>query len=51
MDTICPPSTVYGAYNAFGGSDKTMLDYGFNDHEGGGAQQQVAQLKWLAERF
>jgi cephalosporin-C deacetylase len=51
MDTICPPSTVYAAYNAFGGRDKTMLDYGFNDHEGGGAQQQVAQLQWLAERF
>jgi cephalosporin-C deacetylase len=51
MDTICPPSTVYGAYNALPASDKTLTDYGFNDHEGGGAFQQRIQLDWLAERF
>jgi cephalosporin-C deacetylase len=48
MDTICPPSTVFAAFNAFAGSDKTIVEYGFNDHEGGGAFQERAQLDWLA---
>ena len=51
MDTICPPSTVFAAYNAFAGADKTITEYGFNDHEGGGAFQERAQLAWLAERL
>ncbi len=51
MDTICPPSTVYAAYNVLGSADKTMLDYGFNDHEGGGVFQQQAQLDWLKARI
>ncbi|MBI4922892.1 MAG: alpha/beta fold hydrolase [Devosia nanyangense] len=48
MDTICPPSTVFAAFNAFAGTDKTIVEYGFNDHEGGGAFQDRAQLEWLA---
>jgi cephalosporin-C deacetylase len=51
MDTICPPSTVYAAYNALGSADRTLTDYGFNDHEGGGVFQQQVQLDWLASRF
>jgi len=51
MDTICPPSTVFAAYNAFAGKDKTINEYAFNDHEGGGAFQERAQLRWLAERI
>jgi cephalosporin-C deacetylase len=51
MDTICPPSTVFAAYNAFAGKDKAINEYGFNDHEGGGAFQERAQLRWLAERI
>ena len=51
MDTICPPSTIFAAYNAFAGKDKTINEYGFNDHEGGGAFQERAQLRWLAERI
>ena len=51
MDTICPPSTVFAAYNAFAGKDKSINEYGFNDHEGGGAFQERAQLRWLAERI
>jgi cephalosporin-C deacetylase len=51
MDTICPPSTVFAAYNAFAGADKSINEYGFNDHEGGGAFQERAQLRWLAERI
>jgi cephalosporin-C deacetylase-like acetyl esterase len=37
MDDICPPSTVHGAYKAFAGSDKRLIEYEFNNHEGGGA--------------
>ena len=36
MDLICPPSTVYAAFNAYGGP-KEIREYPFNDHEGGGA--------------
>lgn len=51
MDDICPPSTVYGAFNALRSADKTMLEYEFNNHEGGGAFQEAAQLTWLKARF
>ncbi|MGN6099765.1 MAG: acetylxylan esterase [Devosia sp.] len=51
MDTICPPSTVYAAYNALGSTDKSIIEYGFNDHEGGGVFQMQAQLDWLARHF
>ena len=47
MDQICPPSTVYAAYNHYGGS-KEIVEYPFNDHEGGQVFQQVQQLRWLA---
>lgn len=46
MDDTCPPSTVFAAYNAWAGP-KSMRVYPFNEHEGGGAQQQRAQLEWL----
>jgi cephalosporin-C deacetylase len=48
MDTVCPPSTVYAAYNAYGG-DKEMRTYAFNDHEGGQFHQEATQLRWLRE--
>jgi cephalosporin-C deacetylase len=48
MDQICPPSTVYAAYNAYGGSPKEICEYEFNDHEGGEIWQRVRQLNWLA---
>ncbi|MEO5806793.1 acetylxylan esterase [Devosia sp.] len=51
MDDICPPSTVYGAFNAFAGADKSIVDYEFNNHEGGGPFQDRRQMAWLAERF
>jgi cephalosporin-C deacetylase len=51
MDTLCPPSTVYAAFNEVPATDKTIEDYGFNDHEGGGPYQDRVQLAWLAKRF
>jgi cephalosporin-C deacetylase len=50
MDHICPPSTVYAAYNHYGGP-REIREYAFNDHEGGGAFHDVAKLRWLADRF
>jgi cephalosporin-C deacetylase len=46
MDQICPPSTVFGAYNAYAGA-KDIVVYEFNDHEGGEAFHRSAQLEWL----
>lgn len=34
MDDICPPSTVYAAYNHYAGP-KRMSVYAYNNHEGG----------------
>jgi cephalosporin-C deacetylase len=49
MDAVCPPSTVYGAYHAYGG-DKSIESYTFNDHEGGGPFQEQRQIAWLARQ-
>jgi cephalosporin-C deacetylase len=46
MDTICPPSTVYAAFNAYPG-EKRIESYTFNDHEGGGSFQERQQLAFL----
>lgn len=48
MDDVCPPSTVYGAYNAWAGP-KTIETYSFNNHEGGGTWQERRQVAWLDE--
>jgi cephalosporin-C deacetylase len=47
MDEICPPSTVYAAYHAYGGP-KDIRVYQFNDHEGGQVFQEAEQLRWVA---
>ena len=48
MDLTCPPSTVFAAYNSYGGA-KEMAVYEYNDHEGGDAYQRTLQLAWLRE--
>lgn len=50
MDEVCPPSTVYAAYNAYAGP-KQIRTYPFNNHEGGHAFQEQAQLAWLREQL
>lgn len=47
MDTICPPSTVFAAFNTWAGS-KQMVEYPYNDHEGGGSHHFSAQLQFLS---
>lgn len=46
MDDICPPSTVFAAYNRVL-SEKSIKIYEFNNHEGGGAHHTLEQLKFI----
>lgn len=48
MDDICPPSTVYAAYNHYAGP-KQMAVYRYNNHEGGGPFQQRKQVQLLRD--
>jgi cephalosporin-C deacetylase len=51
MDDICPPSTVYAAFNAYAGEQKSIVEYEFNNHEGGGPFQDSEQMIWLGKLF
>ncbi|MEP7054411.1 MAG: acetylxylan esterase [Actinomycetota bacterium] len=51
-DPICPPSTVYAAYNSYGegaGSpvSKDIRVWPYHEHEGGEARQREEQARWL----
>lgn len=48
MDTICPPSTVFAAYNYYAG-EKDICVYEFNGHEGGLLFQTHEKIKLLHE--
>ncbi len=50
MDEICPPSTVFSAYNAWGSADKDIVVYPFNGHEGGGPHQIQRQWEFVTAR-
>jgi len=50
MDEICPPSTVFAAYNHYAGP-KDIRTYEFNVHEGGGPFQLLAQVALLHEAW
>ena len=46
MDQVCPPSTVYAAYNQWAG-EKDIKVYPYNSHEGGGSYQTIEKLKFI----
>ncbi|WP_255407179.1 acetylxylan esterase [Cellulomonas sp. PSBB021] len=53
-DDICPPSTVFAAYNHYAGlaaqRPRTEIEvYEFNRHEGGQGFQLDRQLRWLRD--
>ena len=48
MDDVCPPSTVYAAYNHYAGP-RRIVEYPFNRHEGGQAYQDLEKLAFLRE--
>jgi cephalosporin-C deacetylase len=45
MDEICPPSTVFAAYNYLAGP-KEIRVYEFNHHEGGESYQTLEKIKF-----
>ncbi len=47
MDEICPPSTVFAAYNHYAG-EKEIKIWHYNHHEGGNNYQVVEQVRFLA---
>jgi cephalosporin-C deacetylase len=48
MDEICPPSTVFAAYNHYAGTKDIMI-WRYNQHEGGAAYQTQAKIRFLRE--
>lgn len=46
MDMICPPSTVYAAFNYWNGP-KEMRTYAYNGHEGGGDFHALEKIKFV----
>ena len=51
---VCPPSTVFAAFHAYGGAAGVAKDievYTHNRHEGGVDYQVDRQLSWFAECF
>ncbi len=48
MDTICPPSTVYAAYNHYAGP-RSIRAYDFNEHDGGGSHHELEQISFLRD--
>ena len=46
MDKVCPPSTVYAAYNHWVG-EKDIKVYPYNGHEGGQSFQTIEKIKFL----
>jgi len=46
MDPICPPSTVFSAFNHYSGQ-KDIEVYDFNLHDGGGSHHEIKQIKFL----
>ena len=61
LDMVCPPSTVFAARNHWGaasgpdavvdGPTADIVEYAFNQHEGGGGAHWPRMSAWLAERI
>ncbi len=50
MDPICPPSTVYAAFNEYLGHHE-MLTWEYNGHEGGGVLDEARAMAFLHARL
>jgi cephalosporin-C deacetylase len=46
MDEICPPSTVFAAYNYYGGKKEIKI-WPYNHHEGGETFQSLERVRFL----
>ncbi|GAA5038650.1 acetylxylan esterase [Microbacterium fluvii] len=47
LDPICPPSTVYAAFNHYAGATKQIAVYPHNEHEGGQSHQWLRQTEFV----
>ncbi len=47
MDQVCPPSTVYAAYNHYAGKQKNIEVYRYNGHEGGGIHHERKRIEFV----
>jgi cephalosporin-C deacetylase len=48
MDDVCPPSTVFAAYNHYP-AERDIKVWRYNGHEGGASFQVTEQLRWAAK--
>ncbi len=48
LDEICPPSTVFAAYNHLR-APKDIRVYRFNEHEGGGSHHTLEKIRFLKD--
>jgi cephalosporin-C deacetylase len=51
LDQVCPPSTVFAAFNRHAHPDRRIISYANNEHEGGQTQQWLEQARFLAARL
>ncbi|GAA2725218.1 acetylxylan esterase [Cellulomonas aerilata] len=51
MDAIVLPSTVFAAFNAYAGEDRSIEVYPWNGHEGGQVPHWARQVEWLGPRL
>jgi cephalosporin-C deacetylase len=49
MDDVCPPRTVFAAYNHYAGP-KEIRVWRYNNHEGGQGFQTLEKLAYAAAR-
>jgi cephalosporin-C deacetylase len=50
MDATCPASTVYAAFNSYGGP-KEITEWAFNGHEGGGIEDETQAVAFLKKHL
>ncbi len=50
MDQVCPPSTVFAAYNHWAGTEKEIRIYRYMQHDSG-SYQKIEQLKFVKSRW
>jgi cephalosporin-C deacetylase len=50
MDQICPPSTVFAAFNRWGGA-KDIRVWPYNQHNGGETYQTLEKIKFMTARW
>ena len=48
MDDVCPPRTVFAAYNHYAGAKEIRI-WPYNQHEGGQSAQTLEKLHWLRQ--